>query len=518
MISGFRAYDPVNAAIAASPYFNGVANREALADAAEDLVELYQGNHMPRVHAWIDVLVKRPEIRPRYHEAAVAFNAVRMIVDRLATIGQQPVGILWRNRDGERSDNLEAQRLWETVVNDWMGPTSWDTFIPSLMRRADLCKAAVASAEWDSANDVLMPYYYTPDVIDVGYADGNLNRGIPDIWRITRDRASRLCEEWDFRPCRDGLPGIVRQKQGDEAEVSESTMQLVDPRTKKSLVPFVAFRTDEPIGGFFIWDGQLEMIKGQDFVNQILTQLSLVLQNGSFRQMILSGGGWIEKDGTPFSIPNDITVAIKEPDDVLGGATTSRPKIRWDGPDIAPVVKGLLDALQFWLGIMGAANRIDTRSIFAGNDPASGYSLLVESSALRLRHNMMRTIARKPLRDLANLIRYTWNQSAPSSLGKFPEGIDPEVKIPDYGQAAVTYDEARTDVELARVGLRDIESLVLKHNPGLPSDRVPALIEQANELIRLSQNEAQKISAGRTAGDNPAARGGTTDGTPPVAA
>ncbi|HAM54169.1 MAG TPA: hypothetical protein DCQ64_01635, partial [Candidatus Rokubacteria bacterium] len=72
MISGMRAYDPVESAIRSSPYFTGLANREAMAEAAEDLNEFYQGNHMPRVHSWIDLLVKRPEIRARYHEAAVA--------------------------------------------------------------------------------------------------------------------------------------------------------------------------------------------------------------------------------------------------------------------------------------------------------------------------------------------------------------------------------------------------------------------------------------------------------------
>lgn len=517
MIGGLRAWDPVNGAISASPYFTGVSNKQALKDASSDLVEMYQGNQMPRVHAWIDLLVKRPDIRPRYHEAAVAFNAVRLIVDRLATIGQQPVRILWRNRDQERSDSVEAQKLWETVVNEWMGPSSWDTFTPSLMRRADLCKSAVASAEWDAANDVLMPYYYTPDVIEVDYVPGNLNRAMPDIWRITRDEASGLVDEWDFSPCREGLPGQVIQKQGG-SDATKAPMELIDPRTKKSLCPFVAFRTDEPVKSFFIWDGQLEMLKGQDFVNQLLTQLSLVLQHGSFRQMILSGSGWLEKDGAPLGIPNDITVAIKEPDDVLGGTASSKPKVRWDGPDIAPVVKNLLESLGFWLGIMGAANRIDTRSIFSSNEPASGYSLLVESSALRLRHNLMRTLMRKPLRDFANVIRFTWNQSAPKGLERFPEDVDPEVVIPDYGSAAVSVDEAKTDVELVKVGLRDVESTVLKHNPGLAPERVARLIEQANELIRTSTQEAQKVSdASRSAERNPAASGGKTDGARSVA-
>ncbi|HAM57999.1 MAG TPA: hypothetical protein DCQ64_22325 [Candidatus Rokubacteria bacterium] len=338
-----------------------------------------------------------------------------------------------------------------------------------------------------------MPSYYTPDVIDVDYAPGNLNRGLPDVYRITRDRASELVQEWDFRPCRDGGQGIVRTRQAGATE-DEATMELVNPRTGRSLVPFVSFRTDEPTSGFFVWDGQLETIKGQDFVNQLLTQLSLVLQNGSFRQMILSGGGWIEKDGAPLSIPNDITIAIKEPDDVLGGNSSSGPKIRWDGPDIAPVAKGLVEALSFWLGIMGAANRIDTRSIFSSNEPASGFSLLVESSALRLRHNMMRTIARKPLRDFANLIRTTWDQCAPKGEKRFPKDATPHVDIPDYGSAAVTTEEARTDIELLKMGLRSAESLVLKHNPGMSPEHVTLLVENANELLKKSQVEAQRIT------------------------
>lgn len=502
---GLTAFDPVQAALEGSDSAVARGNRVQLAADSAVLQQMFQGNQLGRVHAWIDTFVQEPSARPRYHDAAVFLNITKFLVEHSSTVGQHPVRVLWRNADDARSENYESQKLWERILRNFLKGVKWREFISSLMVDQSLLKTVVARPGWDAWNDCLELYHYTPDEIDVGYSPGNLNRALPDQYVITIEPATRLRVRWDFSPCREGKPALVTTLEG-ESVVEKKASEVIDPLTNRSLNPFIPFRTRAPRRSFFVWDGQPELIKAQDFINELYTQLALVLQHGSFRQAILSGPGW----GDVVKLPNCITIAIKEPEDPLG-RESGKEKIRWGGPDVAPVIAGLLSAIDHWTDAAALSLGINASAFRVGNEARSGMALTVEGASLRDKHARTRNAAEEPLLQLVQAMRYIWNQCRPKGEAAFPDDVEPEILIPDYGSSVTVATEVSADIALKDSGLRSVESLLYKYNPGLSPEAAERMLADAERLTKAS--DAAAADAKRTLQSNqaPAAvRGGSS--------
>ncbi len=467
---GLRSWDPLTAELSRSSYELALTDRASLSRISTELVRMYEGNQLGYVLTWLTQHIRDEKIRQRYSELAVFHNVVRLLVDRVSTLGQLPIRCIWEDPDG--TPNGDAQALWDEVVYRWMGDVTWDAFIPSLQRRVELCKTAVAAVAWDPMNREIALSYYTPNQVDVGYVEGNMNPLHPDRYYLLREDATKLVDIWDM------TEGKVMQREGEGSIDEIGDQPVIDPVTKKPAVPFVAFRTDVA-ATYFIWDGQLELRNAQEFTNRLLTRLSVLLEMGANKVMVLSGEGWADAEGNIPPIPMDITKAIKEPEAVLSG-DSGRPKVRWDGPSVAAEITAILDALSFWIEATAATFRINPSAIRAKNEATSGYALQIEAAALKGKHASVRTLSLRPLTRLAELIRLYWDFYTPTGK-KFPAQVRPHVLIPDYSGGVTVREEVDADIALVGAKLKRRLPLIYKYEPGIPPEAAAELADEGDE-------------------------------------
>jgi hypothetical protein len=442
------------------------------------LVKLYEGSQMAYVWAYLGKLLKNPRIRARYQELAVFRNIVRLLVDRVSTLGQLPVRVLWKNEANEW--DTVAQGLWDEISTERMGEKPWDSVVPTIARRTELCKTCVAGAEWDDYHGGVDVRTWTPNVIDVGYAEGNARATQPDIWYLLLGEETDWWQRWDFTSRTPGPSGFVVDCTRDGKEDGDRIpLVTIDPKTGRSLVPFVTFRTRNDDHEFFVRDGQEEVIRAQEYFNRLLTGESVATHFGAIRVPILRGRNWRNEDaqaGARHEITYDWTEAIEEPDDPLTPNNVAE-KIRWGGPEIESVVRTLRDTAMGVVKGVAVSFGIDGRSVYSSNEPASGYSLQIEAAALKGKHAQTRTLAQRPLTRLAELIRLTWDAANPKR--RFPAGTFPRVLIPDYGASVVSAEETQSDVAKLNAGIVGLKTLIIKHNPGIPAYEVDRMLRHA---------------------------------------
>lgn len=473
MYEGLAAFDVLGSALASSNYVAGVNDRRALATASADLEQLYQGNQLPYVLAWIGAQCKDPDIKELYQKLATFHNIVRLITDRISTTGKVPIPVSWVDQDGVFND--EAARLWEEIQANWMGAATWDAFVPATSRRTDLLKTLVAVVEWDSEHDQIQLGSYGPHEIDVAYEEGNLNKLEPDKYYLVREAAEDLCDVWARDP-KTGVISIHRSDRSSPALDPVHLQPIIDPRTRKPVMPFVSFRTVLQ-RDFFVWDGQLEMISQQEFVNRLYTRLSVLVEMGANKIPWIAGSGWVDVDGNIASIPIDISKVLKIPDDGMGDTGTGK-RFGFEGPGVKDEIESVLKAAEVAIDSAASANRVNPSMIRAKNEAASGYSLQVEAAALRDRHSEMRTLVRPSLTRLAQLIRLYWDHFSPTKK-RFPAGVRPVVTIPDYASGVTSRDEVTSDIELVQAKLKPSLPVILKHSPGIS----PSLAQEMADAL-----------------------------------
>lgn len=473
-------HDITRAAIQQSAYELALDDRSDLTRVSAELVRLYEGNQMSYVWAYLAKLIKNERIRRKYQELAVFHNILRLLVDRVSTLGQLPVGVYWKGQDGQWDD--AGQELWDEIATERMGEKPWDALVPAIARRTELCKTAVAGVDWDGHNGEIDVRYWTPNNCDVGYAEGNERKTRPDRYYLLLEEATDWWQCWDFSDRRPGPSGVVyNTDRGQERREKDARPVLVlDPATGRSAVPFVTFRTHVASNDFFIWDGQEELLRSQEFVNRLYTQLSVTIHFGALKVPILSGS-WRDEDGTDTKreITYDWTEALEEPADRLNPGNTG-PKIRWDGPEVVGIIDGVIRAIHHEIATVAATFRISPKSVYSSNDPASGYSLQVENAALNGKHAATRTLARGRLKRLVELIRIVWDANNPRR--RFPTGSYPVISIPNYGSFVTTEEETRSDIEKLRAGLVSRRTLVIKHNPGISNVELEELVKKGEAM------------------------------------
>lgn len=495
-------YDVTRAAIQQSAYELGIEDRSDLTRVSAELVRLYEGNQMGYVWAYLAKLIKNERIRRKYQELAAFHNILRLLVDRVSTLGQLPVGVYWKSPDGSQWDD-DAQALWDEIATERMGEKPWDALVPAVARRTELCKTCVAGVDWDGHNGEIDVRYWTPNNCDVGYAEGNERKTRPDRYYLLLEEATDWWQCWDFSDRSPGPSGVVyntdRGQMRREAEAKPAL--ILDPATGRSLVPFVTFRTHVASNEFFIWDGQEELLRSQEFVNRLYTQLSVAIHFGALKVPILSGS-WRDEDGTDTKreITYDWTEALEEPADRLSPGNTG-PKIRWDGPEVVGIIDGIIRAIHHEIATVAATFRISPKSVYSSNDPASGYSLQVENAALNGKHAATRTLARGRLKRLVELIRIVWDANNPRR--RFPSGSYPVISIPNYGSFVTTEEETRSDIEKLKAGLVSRRTLCIKHNPGISNAELEKLVNagEATAAAGAPVVPATAGDAGANAGD-----------------
>lgn len=465
------SFNPFTAELEQSSYRLGQQDRAELSRATTELINCYAGNQLGYLFGYLAKHIKSRELRTRYQTLAIFHNITRLLVDRVSTLGEVPVRVLWRHKNG--SPHGPAQRKWDEIATSKMGDVTWDAFIPSLARRRELTKTVVAAVEWDDKRKELLLCSYTPNVIDVGYEEGNYRKDRPDWYTLLRDESTSVYQKWDFSG---GAARVVDTDSNGTEDGAAETYPVVDPETDGPLVPFVAFRTDVPQDDFFVWDGQAELLAAQEFVNRCYTQLAIQLHYGVFKVPIVRGE-WIGKDGQPPAITLDPSEFIQEPYDPM--SNDSGPKIRWDGPGAKEEIDSLLAVIGHWVEATAATFHLNPSAIRAKNEATSGYALQIESAALKVKHQMTRTLSLAPLRRLVHVMRTVWNYYNPGD--KIPEDAAFEVVIPDYGSAVTLREEVDADVLLLEKGIKTLEQLILKYNPGISNEKVEQMLAEDEE-------------------------------------
>lgn len=460
------AFNPFNVALEQSAYRLGQQDRAELSRATTELINCYQGNQLGYLWGYLAKHIKSRELRQRYQTLAIFHNITRLLVDRVSTLGEVPVRVLWRRKNG--SPHTTAQRKWDEITSTRMGDVTWDAFIPSLARRRELTKTVVAAVEWDAARNELLLNSYSPNVIDVGYDEGNYRKDRPDWYTLLRDEASGVLQKWDFSG---GAARVYDVDSRGAADGESEGYPVEDPETGRPLVPFVAFRTDVPSDGFFVWDGQAELLAAQEFVNRCYTQLAIQLHYGAFKVPIVRGE-WIGKDGQPPQITLDPSEFLQEPYDPM--SNDNGPKIRWDGPSAKEEIDALLEVIGHWVEATAATFHLNPSAIRAKNEATSGYALQIESAALKVKHQLTRTLSLAPLRRLVHVMRTVWNYYQPDD--KLPDDAQFEVVIPDYGSAVTLREEVDADVLMLDKGIKTLRQLILKHNPGISNEEVERML------------------------------------------
>ncbi len=480
------SFDPFRTALEQSSYALGKQDRAELSRATTELINCYQGNQLGYLWGYLSKHIKSRELRTRYQTLAVYHNITRLLVDRVATLGEVPVRVLWRHKNG--TPHSPAQRKWDEITATKMGDVTWDAFIPSLARRRELTKTVVAGVEWDAKRSELLLNSYSPNVIDVGYEEGNYRKDRPDWYTLMRDEAGSVYQRWDFS---DGGARVYDTTSGGIEVGPSDAYPVMDPETDGPLVPFVAFRTDVPQDDFFVWDGQAELLAAQEFVNRCYTQLAVQLHYGAFKVPIVRGE-WIGKDGLPPQITLDPSEFLQEPYDPLSNDTG--PKIRWDGPAAKEVIDALLAVIGHWVEATAATFHLNPSAIRAKNEATSGYALQIESAALKVKHQMTRTLSLAPLRRLVHVMRTVWNYYNPND--KVPEDAQFEVVIPDYGSAVTLREEVDADVLLLDKGIKTLEQLILKYNPGISNEKVEQMLaDDEDEPVEAEEADAPEADA-----------------------
>lgn len=430
---------------------------EEMVTVTRDLIALYEGDQLGYVLRWLSANLKNPSIRRRYLDLATYYNVVRFVVDRVATNGYVPSRVIMLDRETGQPAT-EAQSTWDDLTDYWISGT-FSGSIQTLARMTELLRVQSVGVEWDAWNKKVALCAYSAADLKVDYSADNYNKLEPDYYIVTDRYTGEERAVYDLASRNAGMSGNVRYSRDPDRPIP---LEIIDPRTGRSMNPFVAFRTFDG-SEYYPWDGQEELVHAQQDINRQMTRLSVLAEMGANKTLILSGA-WTDAEGNVQPIPMDITQAIKEPDSLPG--ESDKPKIRWDGPQIVAELDAVMRLVSQKIVQVATQFRISPASITASNDPASGFHAQISEFALAEKHAGNREIFRTAMARLVNKIMLTWNHYGPGPA--FPENVRPHIFIPDYMGAASISQHADSDVKLVASGIKRLLPLVLKWEPGIP--------------------------------------------------
>lgn len=473
-MSRLVAFDPVGTALRQSSYALGQADTRARWESAARLVRFYEGNQAPYLQSYIAALFKSPQLRARYGELSSWSNVTRWIIDRVTALGGDPVQITWNDPDDDE--------LWDEVAYQMC---DLDLFVSTWAKYTELCKTDVALVSWDNRERCIRLGHYTPNVIQVAYSDDDIHPTCPDLYRILENEAGRDGEEWqtwDFSQEEDKPPrvptiydeigngGDYRPAAGSDVE----TWEVIDPLTLRPLVPFVALRTGHAAREFFIDDGQMELIDGQEAINRTWTQIFANLHGSAFKVPVLTGPGWGGKGGRDVQLVFDPSEAIVCP---MDPTSTIQPGIEWKSPYDATITTSLLEVIDAKRRDMAQTFHFDAAAVTSSAEIASGVALWIRNQALRQKLTHTRMLAQKPLQQLVWAMAVIWNHFTPGTR-KFSLKARPTIKIPDPSFQMDPETELRIDAQKLDLGLVSKRSVIAKWNPDIDPAEIDQLLAE----------------------------------------
>lgn len=461
------AYDPVNASIR----FNGWReawdqDRQDLATLTRRALRLYKGKHQEELQNKLNQLFQSSELRSRYAAVSIKINVLRMLVTQVATIGQTPVVVQW--------DNDPDQAKWDRIADKGLGLHRWDTVVPFLAQDTEVAKNVAVTVTWNKRHEHIDLGFYYPHTCDVGWKDPqNPDYAHPDFFGILNEPAKHAGVFFDV----DGGKGYLLSEAGSVTDI-----QQMPVKDEKTVRPWVTFRAAPPRCGYWTDDGLEDLVDGQASINWLWTQRAILIHYGAFKIPILDGD-WVERDGTLPAVVLDPSKPIKLPEDLVPSNGQKR-KLWWDGPDNVANIDAIGKTTYDLTMAMAASLGLHESAITSSNEPASGYSVQVNTGPLRVRHRTSRTVFRPQLEELVSVIRDVWDVY---SGDPFSDSGTYRALIGDYWAGTIPRDEVGPDLQLMGESLVSRKTLVRKYNPGISETEIDELIAEAESKAQLNK-------------------------------
>ena len=444
-------------------------SRRELAEVTRRVIRLYEGDQDPELFRRFDVLFKHPRLNARYKELSHTHNVVKPLVEKVATVGKRPVRVIWTTK--------KDQELWDEISCDRLGSKSWNAFIPFLSREVKLTKNVVVTVGWDAEHGQIELNTHYPHTCDVGWYDGNQAWDYPDTLTIL-NMPTPQGQRWDAAPT--GFPGqhydftagYVYTITDQGAATDAQPLPIVNG---KPLRPYAPFRSTLVRGrGYWVWDGQRELIKGQNSLNWLWTCEAVTIHFGAFKMPLLKGR-WTDDQGKLQEILLDQTELLLAPVDPLG---KSESTVEWIGPDNGSNLAQIRESRAEVMRDLASSLHMDGEAVVSDNHgAASGYSLRVQKWALNESHDASVETMRPEIENLVSVIRDVWNVSNHGT--PFTAAGDFEVIIPGFRSGETQEEEVRADAMAVENGFVARRSVVVKHNPGLTTEELETLLEES---------------------------------------
>ena len=457
------AFDPINAELQQSSWRLGQRDETAMVELTARLVNYYQGNQAGYLDRYLSALFTDKDLRERYRMLAAFYNVTRLLVDRTTTMGRAPIQVSWQNK-------ADAD-IWEKLA---YGDNDLDLFIQSIAKYTTLAKTVVAGAFWEKDRETISLKFYTRNVMEIEYATGNRDFLHPDIYRVLIDEAAAGGEEWNVWDYSDPKNGLTYDAVGSQGRMNQKAEgvpagPLVNGRT---LVPFIPFRTAYAWDRYFIDDGQLELVEGQERVNRLLTQLNVLMHYAAFPVPVGTGPAWATKNGRTPKVPLDPSQIMVIPNVGIDGNGSD---FKWVSPGSEQMITRHIESIREVVDQLAASFHMSPAAFRVQYTDASGVALWIQSAALIEKQREMRTLFQKPLETLVGNIREIWNYYSAADAPKFSDGHF-TLSIPDVSFALDPQTELDIDLKKLEVGAMEPEDFVKKHNPGVDPAKLSRLI------------------------------------------
>jgi len=441
-------------------------DRKDLAAVSRRCIRAYEGRQTEDLHLFLDSIFGTDRLRTRYKGLSRTVNHLKPLVQKVSTIGKRPVAVEW--------DNSPDTALWMRVSAQLSTP--WQKFIPFLDRRKRLVKNVIVAVGWNAAHGRIDLNTHYPHTADVGWYPDNDSWQDPDTLALFaasppkgETAAATAAATGQFFDYRDGVISTIApdgrlEKQAD----------LPTGPDGKPIRNFTVFRSDCPDGRqYFVWDGQLELLSAQIYLNYLWTCEQLTIHQGAFRMPFFKGR-WADERGKLQQIVLDGSEALFAPDDPLGKNPAG---VEFIGPDTSQVHQAIGNSRHETIWQLAEAFHLDGEAITQDNHgAASGYSLRVQKWALNEAHEAAARDTQPELDALVRVIRDVWNATHPTSE-RFSEAGTFRVSIPAFRSGETLEEELRADALAVSNNFTTRRAVILKHNPDLSAEDVETLSE-----------------------------------------
>jgi len=449
--------------------------RRELADQTQKVIWLYEGKQDTELFRRFEVLFKHPRLIRRYKELARTDNIVKPLVEKVSTIGTRPVRIIW--------DTKKDQEIWDEIATKRLGSRAWDKFLPFLAQEVKLCKNILVTVGWDPAHSQIELSTHYPNTCDVGWQAGNQAWDYPDSLSLL-NRTTPRGSGWDLYQGISGQHYDFVTGQVYEISPSGGVSYLSDlPIVNGApLRPFTVFRSCLVRGrGFWVWDGQRELVSGQTDYNWLWTCEKVTIHCGAFKMPLLKGR-WTDPDGKLQEILLDQTEVLIAPIDPLGKDPGT---IEFVGPDNGANLQQIRESRGDVMQSLASSFHMDGEAIVSDNHgAASGYSLRVQKWALNESHDKTANQMRPEISALVAKMREVWDLYNPGR--RFTDSGTYEVLIPSFRSGETTGEEVDADSKAINARFVTRRSVLAKYNPGLTSEEYNEL-EDEGEMLTPEQ-------------------------------